>query len=53
MVQPRRACHDRFATLRGEGPPQGPGSGGGYSIIDAEVTIQRLGASWVPGGATY
>ena len=50
---PSQLVMDRFATLRGEGPPQGPGSERGYFPIDAEVNMPRLGASWVPGGATY
>ena len=53
MVQSGRAGYDCFTSLRGDGPPQGPGSGGGYSTIDSEVTLPRLGASWVPREATY
>ena len=53
LVQFGRAGYDRISSLRGEGPPQGPSSGEGYSTIDAEVAMPRIRASWVPKGATY
>ena len=42
LVQPLRARHDCITTFCGEGPPQGPGSGGGFSLVDAELLSQVL-----------